>query len=189
MSTAAAGARREWWPILGHVAWKVEMVVCSIYVVVTLLTLPFPANSLLNILRALALGIYAAVMVPLYQHDRILCERCAANFPLDPQAEIVNHRRALRVIHVQMDTPLPRRLVYIALIMVAVTALTLIAPEWLFVLLSAAIWGAVGVGFTWATQQHKRLQPWCPQCHHGGRGPRPTFNPEPTPAPSKELTS
>jgi hypothetical protein len=182
MSTASA-AGREWWPTLGHYAWKLD-----IGIAIAIAALAFTDNRTMAVLRAILTGVYLGLIFPQRDHDRHLCERCAGDFPLDPQREIVKHRRALRLTHAVADHH--RRTMYIAMgvMVVAVLAVGMFLPKSLLPYWSVMVWGVFGVGFTWTFQQHKRLQPWCPQCRGRGRG-KDTFNPDPVPAPSRELTS
>jgi hypothetical protein len=113
------------------------------------------------------------------KHDRGLCERCVADFPLNPAQAAETHRRRLETVHLLAE----RRAAawYLVAILVA-CLLPILAPPplqtpalilWLAALASVVYLVQSGV-------THRRLQPWCPQCGHQG-GTDNVDTPEPMP--------
>lgn len=180
MSTQAAGAprpQREFWPALGHHAWKAPLLVNGLLVTGLLFGWGWW-------LLVLVFAIYGVAYYAVVKHNHNLCERCIAEMPLNPQALVTRRDRALRWDHKEdrfRGRPLLLLLaIYVPLIVVI--ALFFLLPDWAGKVLFA-LW--VGVYQTYeilATRTHKILQPWCPYCDHRRRG-KDTFDPDPDPAP------
>jgi hypothetical protein len=96
-----------------------------------------------------------------FAHDRRLCERCIASVPLDASRVAARYGTRFRVAHL-----FERRALALA---------------YLGAVLGSALLAAHPIGrYAWAAAQaslvyllfvyvtHRRLQPWCPQCGHGG---------------------
>ncbi|MEO8888926.1 MAG: hypothetical protein ABI429_06500 [Jatrophihabitantaceae bacterium] len=110
------------------------------------------------------------------QHDRRLCEQCAAAMPLNAGEQAVIYRRRLWLAHALSE---PRYLV-----------------PYLIVLIGSNFTQGQGIGrLAWAVIQssmiylvlasatHRRLQPWCPVCRGDGGGGRDDEDSTPPPPP------
>ena len=112
-------------------------------------------------------------------HGMRLCERCAAQTPLDPQRSVRRWKPALRSVHEIRD----RKIIIAALLAIALAPVFMppgAGTTALYVVVNViilAMWVAM-----W---RHNRLQPWCPWCNWG-RGGDEEVSPEvPDPALSK----
>jgi hypothetical protein len=147
--------------MLGHYSRLVMMAA----IVVTGVTVFTGGAALLSV----ALACWAAYAVTArYErvaHAGMLCGRCVAATPLDPQAAITRWRPALSWFHsrwYQVDY-----LIFLGWWVIA----DLLAGhlDWL----SLAGDGAAYLVLTWgvlASHQHRRLHPWCPDCGWGDGG-------------------
>jgi hypothetical protein len=136
-----------------------------------------PGGKQLVSLAMLALTI--VTLLEMRKHDRALCERCVADFPLNPAQEAETHRRRLAAAHLMAE----RRAAawYLAAVLVA-CLLPILAPPPLRVP-ALLLWLASLASLVYVMQSgvtHRRLQPWCPQCGPQG-GSDQVETPEPTP--------
>lgn len=183
MSTSAAAPRREWWPAFGHHAWKIQMGA----VIGVIASFPFGTGGALT--RTLLILVLFAGMVAQRSHDRKLCEPCIAGMPLNPQVDIVKHRRALAVAHSldwaegRVSYRVMRLLILLAI--VGINSIIVALPRPYSDIASTVVLTLTGVILAWSLQMHGRLEPWCPKCR-GDDGGDDTFNPDPTPTPSRE---
>ena len=178
MSNAAA-APREFWPWLGHNAWRLQF---GVFVAWTV-SLFLPVGPKLVVL-AVSIPVFIGLSVVEFRHDRMLCDACIADWPLDPQAEVDRRRRWLHMDHRWTDAPKLRiillcaALTFCSLVLAAVLFLT--DQAWPTRVYSAALYLFFGLA-AYARHVHKRLQPWCPWCHRDDGG---HFHPEPVTPPS-----
>lgn len=180
MSTAAAGARREFWPWLGHNAWRLSFVVNAILVATVFWqSSPWIAAVILALIL-----VFAAAQ---QRHDRSLCEHCIAHMPLDPQTEIIKRDRWLRANHVGEATSRKWASLIFAVLSLSYVGVLVFAPRPVGGAVIVLVIGILGPLATIGIQIHKRLQPWCPYCRRNDGGDY-QFDPNPTPARSKELT-
>jgi hypothetical protein len=94
-------------------------------------------------------------------HLRGICPRCVQRMPDLPAVQAARHARALGWVHRPWQ-PLTWAVIAVDLTVAVAGARWLVA---------SAVIGAVGAGaLMWALDRHARLQPWCPQCGHGGLG-------------------
>lgn len=136
-----------------------------------------PGGKQLGSFAVIALMI--VTLLEMRKHDRALCERCVADFPLNPAREAETYRRRLATAHLLAE----RRAAawYLVVILVACLLPVFAPPElrtpalllWLSSLASLVYLMQSGV-------THRRLQPWCPQCGPQG-GSDQVETPEPTP--------
>jgi hypothetical protein len=143
----------------GHYApWFLALVACGLIVlaVVPELSDAVPWPVLIGVLIAVG---YLAVAV--FAHNRRLCERCIASVPLDASRVAERYGLRFRVAHL-----FERRTWAVGyLAAVVATALFATHPVGRYVW-AAAQASLVYLLFVYVT--HQRLQPWCPQCGHGG---------------------
>lgn len=180
MSNAAAASPREWWPWLGHNAWRLQLAVFAAWAVS--LFLP-PVPGVWVLLGSFA--VYITLTIAEVAHDHKLCDACIAGWPLDPQAEVEQRRGWLRMEHRWVDA---RRwliwVVAVAAMVVAVGLATLVVLSdqvWPQRVFSLALYVFFGLA-AYARHVHKRLQPWCPWCHRDDGDDH--FHPEPVTPPS-----
>lgn len=175
MTSASAAARREWWPAFAHQAWKMLLVAYISCVAQTFLA---PAAFLWAVANVAAM---IALIITESRHDRRLCERCIADWPLNPEESVRRARRRLRAFHWLVER-LPRRHQYALMAAIAVPYMA--AGIWLsdfgFAVFSAGLYSLIGMGAV-VNRAHWKLQPWCPQCRGGGGD---TFSPDPVTPPS-----
>jgi uncharacterized membrane protein YfcA len=193
VSAAAAaygGADSRWgrfWVWLGHYSTQVSLVAVPVIWMGPATTALFFQHGD-RVPRAATVVLVAAVVASMvsdvagWRHDGSLCLRDGDRTPLDPQAEVTRWRRRLRVRH----NPL---ILYAS--GVAVLGWALVQPYLLWgapmpVRLAASAGAAVVcVGTVWLTvlapATHRRLRPWCPQCHWDGGGEE-----EPSPVPTPD---
>lgn len=170
----AASAPREWWPWLGHNAWRLEFGFVALWIIFLFV----PSYPLI---APLSLCGYVALIMAERRHDRHLCERCIASWPMDPEAEVTKHGWRLRFIHRFLDLGVVRLvLIAMGVFMIILTGIILL-PRWPSVALSVLVYGMCA-GLTVLLHTHKRLQPWCPQCR--GRGGGGHFESDPVTPPS-----
>jgi hypothetical protein len=150
---------------------------------------PLPDTRIAAVIRTVLVLVLFAGMAAQRSHDRKLCEPCIAAMPLNPQAEIVKHHRALTVAH-SLDWAagrVSRRILSLILLLIiwGVAVGVAFMPKPYSSITSVVVLLLTGVVMAWSLQWHGRLQPWCPRCR-GDDGGDDTFNPDPVPAPSRE---
>lgn len=181
MTGTAASARREWWPWMGHNAWRLQF---GVFVAWTAGLFAPPVLTL--VILGVGIPIYIALAVFEHAHERKLCEACIAAWPLDPQGEVERYRRWLHMEH-RWDGGSRRRLAAFGALVIAysviILVLTLALPAFSW---PTTIWLITLYGFLiasgYARHIHHRLEPWCPWCHRGRGGDH--FNPDPVTPPS-----
>jgi hypothetical protein len=174
-SWADMPARATWW---GHHGPAIFVSVIGGMVVLSLQPVPYP-TGVRPLVSVVVASILIATWLQMRKHDRALCERCVADFPLNPAQSAVTYRRRLAMVHLLAE----RRAAtwYLVAILVACLLPPLVPAEfrvpalavWLTALGSLAYLLLSGV-------THRRLQPWCPQCGPQG-GSDKVEAPEPTP--------
>jgi hypothetical protein len=143
----------------GHYApWLLALVACGLIVLTVVPELsdavPWPV-----LLAVLGLAGYLALAV--LAHNRRLCERCIGSVPLDASRVAERYGLRFRVAHLFEH----RSLAVGYLATVLGTALLATHPVGRYAW-AAAQASLVYLVFVYVT--HQRLQPWCPQCRHGG---------------------
>ncbi|TLQ39242.1 hypothetical protein [Streptomyces marianii] len=146
------------------------------YLVASFVVRPLPLPR--SVAIALSVGLLIAAgsgLAAMYRHHGRLCERCVEEMPLNPQETASKRRSLLRLYHASVVLAVFNVSV-MAVFLLALTrewtALEIVAFEVILVTSLAAIV---------SQRSHSRLQPWCPWCRHGGRGPREVQgDPEPT---------
>ena len=117
----------------------------------------------LTMLTSLALLAFVVVTwLLMRQHDRQLCERCAASMPLNAAEHAARFNRRFWLAHAGSN---PRVLVPYLLVLIGSNFLTS-SP-------GRIVWAVVQSSMIYlimAHSTHRKLQPWCPQCSGGGGG-------------------
>ena len=120
--------------------------------------------TLLTMLTALLLLVFVIVTwLFMRQHDRGLCESCAASMPLNAAEHAARFGRRFRLAHAGGN---PRVMVPYLIVLIGSNFLTGTAGRIGWALVQATM-----IYLILAHCSHRKLQPWCPQCS-GGDGNR-----------------
>lgn len=172
-------ARASRW---GHAGPKIFVAIISTMALLAVLPVHYPAGG-----KPLVSVTFIVLMVVTFaemrKHDRGLCERCVADFPLNPAQSAETYSRRLATVHLMADRRVSRW--YLLVILVA-CLLPLVAPAPLR-LPAMMLWLASLASLVYLVQSgvtHRRLQPWCPRCGPKGGSDR-VETPEPTPLDSR----
>jgi high-affinity Fe2+/Pb2+ permease len=122
------------------------------------------APGTLSLLLSLTLLLFVlATWVFMRQHDRRLCESCAASIPLNAAEQGQRYRRRFAVTHAASN---PKILIPYLIILLGSNALLMVSGgRW--------VWAAVQSTMIYlvvAHASHRKLQPWCRWCSDGGGG-------------------
>jgi hypothetical protein len=110
-------------------------------------------------------------------HHGLTCGYCLDRITTDGDGEAKRRARTLRVVH-RGGQRIEGAAVLVSVL--AVPAAYITGNGWVGLLSVPLIpWFVWNV---WTFQVHRRLQPWCPDCRNGGRGPR-EHSPTPRPVP------
>ena len=96
------------------------------------------------------------------QHDRRLCEHCAAALPLNPAEQATRYRARFWLAHTGSE---PRFLLPYFAVLIGTNFLTSPSGRLIWALVQATMIYLIASYTT-----HRRLQPWCPWCSEGGGG-------------------
>ena len=156
---------------LGHYAHL--LISAAIVGVVVTGLYPLEGPFALTVPFALLLTVLLAWLL-MRQHDRRLCEQCAAAIPLNPGEQATQYRRRFWLAHAAAE---PRFLLpYLAVLIGSNFATSQPGRIAWAVIQSSMIYLIV------AHSSHRRLQPWCPRCQGGdGRDDREDDAPPPPP--------
>jgi hypothetical protein len=120
-----------------------------------------------------ALGSWRAMR----HHDRRLCEVCAMSMPLNTAEVAARYRMRFAIVHAVVV----KSIVVSYLLVLVGSDIVLLHGT----LVERIIWAGIQstmVYLVLAYSTHRKLQPWCPQCHGGqgepaqDRGPAPLDN-------------
>lgn len=171
----AAPAQASRW---GHAGPSIFVVIIGSMAVMALLPVPYPPGG-----KPLVSIAFIALMLTTYlemrKHDRSLCERCVADFPLNPAQAAEKYDRRLATVHL-MAEPRIARWYLVGILVVCLLPIFAHGP---LRLPAMVLWLAslVSLGYiVMSGQTHRKLQPWCPQCGHQG-GSDKVETPEPMP--------
>jgi hypothetical protein len=109
------------------------------------------------------------------QHDRRLCEQCAASMPLNAAEVASAYRRRFAVAHAQRRTVVGYLVALIAANLLLIGGTTPGRIAW-------AVAQSSMVYLVLAYSSHRRFQPWCPQCRNDGGGEGEFDPPRPLPS-------
>jgi len=117
----------------------------------------------LTMLTSLALLAFVVVTwLFMRQHDRRLCERCAACMPLNAAEHASRFGRRFWLVHAGNN---PRVLVPYLVVLIGSNFLTSPAGRIVWAVVQSSM-----IYLIMAHSTHRKLQPWCPQCSGGGGG-------------------
>lgn len=175
MTTAASsGARENRFNWVGH--HSETLLVLSIVTSETARYLHTP-----GVFKWVFIALTALVIVLGVRHDRLLCERCIADWPLDGEQRAEKRRPLFGLFHVMRNHGI---LFSLGLVAIALPSF-LVKQGWVEVASSLGVDLAV-IALFGVTVIHRRYQPWCPQCRGGG-GPKEVV-PDPVPQVTNQRT-
>ena len=163
-SAFGSGSAAAWW---GH--WGSAGLAGSVAAILAMGVHPLPAGTPAAVLVPLSVLALALVSwLAMRQHDRRLCEMCAASVPLNASEVAARQHRRFAVAHAGSH----RSLVVAYLAVLAGSDVVLLNGNEL----QRICWGLIQSSMIYlvlAYSTHRRLQPWCPQCRGGdGRSDR-----------------
>jgi hypothetical protein len=163
-SAFGSGSAAAWW---GH--WGSAGLAGSVVAILAMGVHPLPADTPAAVLVPLSVLALALVSwLAMRQHDRRLCEMCAASVPLNASEVAARQHRRFAVAHAGSR----RSLVVAYLAVLAGSDVVLLNGNEL----QRICWGLIQSSMIYlvlAYSTHRRLQPWCPQCRGGdGRSDR-----------------
>jgi len=106
-----------------------------------------------------------------------MCPSCVDQIPLDPQAAIDRHRRALFSAHVIHDRPYFSVAWLGALALLSMTTVHVTGVTTFY-----AFWDLAFLVYCYTAWRHHHLQPWCPFCQGWEDGGEPERVPDPDPS-------
>lgn len=172
---AHESAQASWW---GHTGPRIFAGILGATALLAVLPVSYPPGGK-QLVSLAVIALMIVTLVEMRRHDRALCERCVADFPLDPARQAETYRRRLATAHLLAE----RRAATWYLITVLVACLLpMFAPPPLRTP-ALLLWLAALASLVYLMQSgvtHRRLQPWCPQCGPQG-GSDQVETPEPTP--------
>lgn len=122
-----------------------------------------PPSSTSLVLSLTLLLFVLATWILMRQHDRRLCESCAASIPLNAAEQGQRYRRRFAVTHSGSN---PKIIIPYVVVLLGSNAL-LVYPggRWVWAVVQASM---IYLVISHAT--HRKLQPWCQWCSDGGGG-------------------
>jgi hypothetical protein len=151
----------------GH--WGSTGLAGSVAAILALGIRPLPAGTPAAVLVPMAVLAFAlASWLAMRQHDRRLCEICAAAVPLNASEIAARYHRRFAVAHAGSH----RSLVVAYLVVLAGSDVVLL--DGTANLIERICWSLIQSSMIYlvlAYSTHRRFQPWCPQCR-GGDGRR-----------------
>ena len=155
----------------GHSA---HVVLSAAIVAVVVMGFYPPSGSLLLTVPVALLAVVLASWMMMRQHDRRLCEQCAAAMPLNPAAQAARSRRMFWLSHCGSQ---PRYLIPYLAVLIGSNFATTIGGRIGWALIQSSMIYLIAAYTT-----HRRLQPWCPWCRNdGGGGEHEDVTPPPPP--------
>jgi hypothetical protein len=159
----------------GH--WGPTWLACSVAAILAIGVHPLKPGTPAAILVPMSILAFALISwAAMRQHDRRLCEICAASVPLNASEVAARHHLRFAVAHAGSR----RSLVVGYLVVLAGSDVVLLSGNEF----QRICWGVIQSSMIYlvlAYSTHRRFQPWCPQCrggdgrqdHVADRGPAP----------------
>jgi len=152
----SGGLSRRW----GHYAPQLLSV--SILLAIALGIRPITAGPL-TLLAVMSLLIFVLLTwLQMREHDRRLCESCAAAMPLNAAEHAARYQRRFWLAHSGSN---PRLVVPYMIVLVGSNFLTSTPGRLVWALIQSSM-----IYLILAYGSHRKLQPWCPWCSGGGGG-------------------
>lgn len=166
----------------GHAGPTVFVGIIATMAALAVLPISYPPGSR-QLLSLAVIALLIATYVEMRKHDRALCERCVADFPLNPAQAAETYRRRLATVHLLVER---RAAAWYLVAILTACLLPILAPAPLH-MPARVLWLAALASLVYIVQSgqtHRRLQPWCPHCGHQG-GSDKVDTPEPMPLDSR----
>jgi hypothetical protein len=144
----------------GH--WSPQLLIAAIAAVILLGLRPPSQAPALLLTSVLLIAFVIVTWLLMRQHDRHLCESCAASMPLNPAEVAARQTRRFWLVHRGND---PRYLVPYLVVLLGSNVLTSPTGRIIWALVQASMMYLIA-----ATASHRKLQPWCPWCSEDGGG-------------------
>ena len=144
----------------GH--WSSQLLIAAIGAVIVIGLRPTPGSPTILLTSMSLFAFVIVTWVLMRQHDRRLCESCAASMPLNPAEVAARHTRRFWLVHHSNN---PRYAVPYLVI--------LLGSNFLFSPTGRIVWALVQASMMYliaAITTHRKLQPWCPWCSEDGGG-------------------
>jgi hypothetical protein len=125
---------------------------------------PLTPTPLTILTAVVLLGFVIVTWLFMRQHDRRLCERCAASMPLNAAEHAARFNRRFRLAHAGGN---PRVMIPYLVVLIGSNFLTGTVGRIGWALVQSSM-----IYLIMAHSSHRKLQPWCPQCAGGGSGNR-----------------
>lgn len=154
----SGGLARRW----GHFA--PHLLNASILGAIALGIRPLTPTPLTLLTAVVLLAFVVVTWLFMRQHDRRLCERCAASMPLNAAEHAARYNRRFRLAHAGGN---PRVMIPYLLVLVGSNFLTGTLGRIGWALVQSTM-----IYLIMAHSTHRNLQPWCPECSGGGSGNR-----------------
>jgi hypothetical protein len=154
----SGGLARRW----GHFA--PQLLNASILGAIALGIRPLTPTPLTLLTAVVLLTFVVVTWLFMRQHDRRLCERCAASMPLNAAEYAARYDRRFRLAHAGGN---PRVMIPYLVVLVGSNFLTGTLGRIGWALVQSSM-----IYLIMAHSSHRKLQPWCPQCSGGGSGNR-----------------
>lgn len=152
----SGGFVRRW----GHYAPRLLSI--AILIAIALGVRPMTPSAL-SVLGALSLLVFVLITwLLMRQHDRRLCEPCAASLPLNAAETASRYQRRFWLAHAGSNW---RLVVPYLVMLIGSNFLTSGAGRLLWALMQSTM-----IYLILAYGSHRKLQPWCPWCAGGGGG-------------------
>lgn len=146
----------------GHAGPTIFVSILGTMAAFALLPVPYPEGGK-PLVSLTFIVLMLVTLIEMRKHDRGLCERCVADFPLNPAQEAETYSKRLETVHLMAEKRIARW--YLVAILTA-CLLPVFAPAPLKIP-ALMIWLASLASLVYIVrsgQTHRRLQPWCPQC-------------------------
>jgi hypothetical protein len=150
------GLGRRW----GHYA--PQLLSLAILLAIALGLRPVTASPLALLAIVSLLAFVLMTWLQMRQHDRRLCESCAAAMPLHAAEHAARYQRRFWLAHSGNN---PRVMVPYLIVLIGSNFLTSTAGRLCWAVVQSSM-----IYLILAYGSHRKLQPWCPWCAGGGGG-------------------
>lgn len=152
----SGGFRRGW----GHLA--PQLLSAAILAAIVLGIRPVAPGPLTLLGTVSLLGFVVITWLLMREHDRRLCETCAASMPLNAAEHAARYQRRFWLAHAGSNW---RLVVPYMVVLVGTNFLTSMPGRICWAIVQSSM-----IYLILAYGSHRKLQPWCPWCSGGGGG-------------------
>jgi hypothetical protein len=144
----------------GH--FSPQLLIAAIAAVIVLGLRPVAPGALTLLVATFLIAFVLVTWMLMRQHDRRLCESCAASIPLNPAAQAARYTMRFWLIHRGSN---PRIAAPYLIVLIGSNFLTSSSGRIAWAVIQSSMMYLIA-----ATATHRRLQPWCPWCSEDGGG-------------------